>query len=86
MNIVPTAAVQRNNDQAYVYVVDTQKSTIQSRNITVATTDGETAAITGVNPGETLVTDGFDRLTDGVKVRVKKDGNRNSDGSTGAGA
>lgn len=87
VNIIPTGAIQRNNDQAYVYVVDTQKSTVQSRNITVATTDGETAAITGVNPGDTLVTDGFDRLTDGVKVRVKKPADGGSgNGATGDGA
>lgn len=72
VNLVPTAAIQRNNDQAYVYIVDPQKSTVQSRNVTIATTDGETAAVTGVNVGDKLVTDGFDRLTDGVKVRVKQ--------------
>lgn len=80
--LIPTAAIQRNNDQAYVYVVDPQKSTIESRNVTVATTDGETAAVTGVNVGDNLVTDGFDRLTSGIKVRAKKDaGSSNGDGA-----
>jgi multidrug efflux system membrane fusion protein len=87
VNIVPTGTIQRNNDQAFVYVVDTHKSTVQSRNVTIATTDGETAAVTGVNPGDTLVTDGFDRLTDGVKVRIRKPASGGSaDGSTGDGA
>ncbi len=85
VNIVPTATIQRNNDQAYVYVVDAQKSTIQSRNVNVTTTDGETAAITGVNVGDTLVTDGFDRLTDGIKVRVRKEGGANPSGRSGNG-
>lgn len=69
VNLIPTAAVQRNNEQAFVYVVDPASDTVHSRNIEVATTDGETAAVTGVAGGETLVTDGFDRLTDGAKVR-----------------
>lgn len=72
VNLIPTAAIQRNNDQAFVYLVDTQKSTVQSHNVTIATTDGDIAAVTGVNVGDSLVTDGFDRLTDGAKVRMKK--------------
>ena len=71
VNLIPTAAIQRNNDVAYVYVVD-QNKTVHSRNITVATTNGNTAAVTGVAQGETLVTDGFDRLTDGGKVAIRK--------------
>lgn len=83
VNLIPTAAIQRNSDQAFVYVVDPQKSTVQSRDINVATTDGEVAAVTGVNTGDTLVTDGFDRLTEGAKVRIKKQA-ANSDSGDGA--
>jgi multidrug efflux system membrane fusion protein len=68
VNLIPTAAVQRNNDVAFVYVVNPATQTVQSRDIKIATTDGDTVAVTGVNAGETLVTDGFDRLQDGVKV------------------
>ena len=71
VNIIPNAAIQRNNDVAFVYVVNTNK-TVQSRNITVATTDGNNSAVTGVNPGEVLVTDGFDKLQDGAKVAPRK--------------
>lgn len=72
VNLIPTAAIQRNNDVAFVYVVNTTARTVQSRNVNVATTDGTTAAVTGVNSGETLVTDGFDKLQDGVKVTIRK--------------
>ncbi len=72
VNLIPTATIQRNGDAAFVYVVDPAKKTVQSRNINIATTDGDTAAVTGVKPGETLVTDGFDRLQDGVKVAIRK--------------
>lgn len=70
VNIVPNAAIQRNNDQAYVYVVN-PNNTVQMRNITVATTDGVNSAATGVTPGQTVVTDGFDQLQDGSKVVIK---------------
>jgi membrane fusion protein, multidrug efflux system len=71
VNLVPTAAIQRNNEQAFVYVVNTDNSTVQSRNIKVATTDGDTAAVTGIAPGETLVTNGFDRLINGAHVHIR---------------
>lgn len=70
VNLISTAAIQRNNDVAFVYVVNPD-NTVRSRNINVATTDGNTAAVTGVKPGEKLVIDGFDRLQDGVKVTVR---------------
>ena len=73
VNLIPTAAIQRNNDVAFVYVVNTGTRTVQSRNVNIATTDGTTAAVTGVKPGETLVTDGFDKLEDGSKVTIRKD-------------
>jgi membrane fusion protein, multidrug efflux system len=71
VNIIPTAAVQRNNEIAFVYVVNLNK-TVQSRNITIATSDGNNAAVTGVSPGEQLVTDGFDKLQDGIGVSIRK--------------
>ena len=73
VNIIPTAAIQRNNDVSFVYVIDPAKSTVLSRNITVATTDGLLAAVTGVTPDETVVTDGFDKLQDNVKVVPRKE-------------
>jgi membrane fusion protein, multidrug efflux system len=70
VNLVPQAAIQRNNDVAFVYVVETD-STVQSRNIKILATEGETSAVTGVNAGEQLVTDGFDKLQNGSKVSRK---------------
>jgi len=73
VNLIPTAAVQRNNDLAFVYVVGAGNA-VQTRNIKIAAQDGTTAAVTGVRPGETLVTDGFDKLQDGSKVSVRRVG------------
>ena len=71
-NIIPTASIQHKNDQAFVYVVNPADDTVQTREIQIATTEGNSAAVTGVNPGETLVTDGFDRLEDESKVVVRQ--------------
>lgn len=70
VNLIPTAAIQRNADDAYVYIVRPD-STVQSRNIKVTATDGNHAAVTGVEPGQKLVIDGFDRLQDGIKVAAR---------------
>jgi len=72
VNLIPGAAIQRNNDVAFVYVVDRGSRTVHSRNIVIATTNGDNAAVTGVKPGETLVTDGFDKLEEGTKVTIRK--------------
>lgn len=71
VNLIPVAAIQRDNDIAYVYILEPNR-TVKSQNIQIQNTDGITAAVTGVNVGQTLITDGFDRLTDGAKVVVRK--------------
>jgi multidrug efflux system membrane fusion protein len=68
VNLVPQAAIQHNNDVAFVYV-EQPDSTVQLRNIKILATEGETSAVTGVNPGDELVTDGFDKLQNGSKIR-----------------
>ncbi len=70
VNIIPNAAMQRNNETSFVYVVTANK-TVQSRNVKIATTDGTNSAVTGVSPGDLLVTDGFDKLQDGTKIVVR---------------
>jgi multidrug efflux system membrane fusion protein len=71
--LIPTAAIQRNAQMAYVYVLKPDQ-TVASQKVTVATTDANQAAVTGINPGVTVVTDGFDKLQDGIKVSIRKPG------------
>jgi membrane fusion protein, multidrug efflux system len=73
VDLIPTSAIQRNADQAYVYVI-AAGNTVKARNIQVVNTDANSAAVTGVNPGERLVTDGFDRLQNGAKVSIRGEG------------
>jgi membrane fusion protein, multidrug efflux system len=71
VTVIPAAAIQRNGDQAYVYVVNTANGTAQLRDVNVTDAAGNQATVTGVNPGDSLVTDGFDRLTNGAKVTIR---------------
>jgi membrane fusion protein, multidrug efflux system len=69
VTIIPTAAVQRNSQRTYVYLVKPD-STATVRTITVGTTEGEETEVTsGLNPGEVVVMTGVDRLQEGTKVR-----------------
>jgi multidrug efflux system membrane fusion protein len=71
VNLVPQAAIQHNNDIAFVYVVQADNS-VQSRNVKILATEAETSAVTGVDPGDQLVTDGFDKLQNGSKISIRK--------------
>ena len=71
VNLVPQAAIQRNNDVAFVYAEQTD-GTVQLKNVKILATEAETSAVTGVNPGDQLVTDGFDKLQNGSKIVQRK--------------
>jgi len=68
--LVPTAAVQKSPQGNFVYVVKPD-NTVTQRGITVGATQGELSSIaTGLAQGETVVTDGVDKLQPGAKVNV----------------
>jgi len=70
--IVPTAAIQRSPQGAFVYVVKAD-STVDLRNIEVQGTDGDDTAVgKGLAGGETIVTDGLEKLRPGSKVALPK--------------
>ena len=68
--IVPTAAVQIGAPGSYVYVVNAD-STVSIRVIKPGPIDEEQVAVlSGLELGETVVSDGVDRLYDGAKVQL----------------
>jgi len=71
VTVIPTAAIQRNSQGAFVYLVKPDQ-TVAMQTISIGTTDGNTAAVEGLKPGDTIAVDGFDKLQDGVKVVVRK--------------
>lgn len=68
--VIPSAAVQRGPNGAFVYAVK-QDKTVEIRPVTVAFSQGnETVVSQGINAGEVIVTDGQDRLKAG-ETRVE---------------
>ncbi len=67
--VVPSAAVQRGQAGSWVFVVKPDM-TVESRPVAVSGSTAEEAVVGGVNPGETVVTDGQLRLRPGSRVTV----------------
>ncbi|HEV7926507.1 MAG TPA: efflux RND transporter periplasmic adaptor subunit, partial [Verrucomicrobiae bacterium] len=76
VTLIPTVAIQRNPQGAFLYVVTNQEVTLTNlsgttvtnetvvamRPITVGVTDGDTSVVEGVDPGEVIVTDNYNKL------------------------
>ena len=86
VTLIPTAGIQRNAQGAFVYVIQDQKASIKT--VKVGTTDGSTTALEGINPGDVVAVNGFDKLQDGILVRIQKaaPANGNANSSEGGGA
>jgi membrane fusion protein, multidrug efflux system len=66
--LVPTSAIQHNGAIAFVYVL--QDNVAHLRNVQAGVTDGNTTAVTGINPGDVLANSSFDKLQDKSKIAV----------------
>jgi membrane fusion protein, multidrug efflux system len=71
VTLVPDAAIQRNNDQAFVYVIQSDNS-VKAQNVKILAAEGGVSAVTDVTADQQLVTDGFDKLQNGSKIAVRK--------------
>jgi multidrug efflux system membrane fusion protein len=82
--VVPAAAIQRGPQGTYVFAVKPDK-TAEMRNVTVSFSQGNFVAISqGVAPGDTVVTDGQDKLQPGTHVEIRGGAGQNgSSGQTG---
>lgn len=86
VTLVPTAGIQRNAQGPFVYLIQNQKAAL--RTVKVGTTDGNSTAIEGINPGDVIAVNGFDKLQDGLSVTIRKPGgkgNANANSNEGAG-
>ncbi|WP_345816761.1 efflux RND transporter periplasmic adaptor subunit (plasmid) [Paraburkholderia sp. PREW-6R] len=80
--LVPTSAVQSGAPGDYVFLVNPD-NTVSVRKVALGPSDGQHTVITaGLAAGNTVVTDGLDRLSDGVKI--KPSAARAATGATGA--
>lgn len=69
--IVPSAAIQRGPQGAFVYVVNSDH-TVAVRTVTVGVSHGEDTSVeAGLSPDEVVVVDGTEKLRDGTTVDVR---------------
>jgi multidrug efflux system membrane fusion protein len=72
--VLPTAAILRGPQGTYVYAVKPDK-TVEARTIAISLTQGNITTITsGLNPGDSVVTDGQDKLQTGSKIEPRNTG------------
>ena len=87
--VLPTAAILRGPQGTFVYAVKPDK-TVEARNVAVSLTQGNITAITsGLDPGDTVVTDGQDKLQTGSRVEPRNSNSNPSNtpsGRNGGGA
>jgi multidrug efflux system membrane fusion protein len=99
VTLIPTVAIQRNPQGAFVYVVTNQEVTLTNktetvqtnqtvvtmRNITPGVSEDEITAVEGLEPGEVVVTDNYNKLGEGMKVNVRRPGSRGPTGGAPGG-
>jgi multidrug efflux system membrane fusion protein len=69
--LVPSAAIQHNGVNAFVYEIQGQTAKIQP--IREITSEGDNTAVDGIQPGDVVAITGFDKLQDGTKVNIQSD-------------
>ncbi len=93
VTLIPTSAIQRNPQGAFVYEVtnsageaDATNKFVGMRNITIGVTDTNLTSVEGLDAGEIIATDNFNKLEDGMKVTLRQPGNgpRGGGGAPGA--
>ena len=81
---VPNQAVQNGQDGQFIYVVKADR-TVEARNVQIGTrVDQDLVILKGIDPGETVVTEGQLRLQPGSKVQTGE-GRRGGGRGTGQG-
>jgi membrane fusion protein, multidrug efflux system len=68
--LVPSAAVQYNGTNTFVYVVKPD-NTVAVQPVTTLTANDQETAVRGVSSGVNLATSGFDRLEDGAQILAR---------------
>jgi len=69
--VIPTSAIERGEQGDFVYVIKPD-NTASVRTVTLGPTEGERVAVTdGLEVGEQVVTDGADKLKEGMAVIVQ---------------
>jgi membrane fusion protein, multidrug efflux system len=70
VTLLPNNAIQRNDNGAFVYVVQPNQI-VALKTVTVGTTDGTVSEVQDLQPGAVVAADSFNRLSDGAKVAIR---------------
>jgi len=95
VTLIPEAAIQRSPQGAFVYVVTNQVMTLTNeagtvvtnqtavamRAITEGVIEADMMAVKGIEPGELIATDNFNKLGDGMKVNLRHPGGKKKGGT-----
>ncbi|HEY3699931.1 MAG TPA: MdtA/MuxA family multidrug efflux RND transporter periplasmic adaptor subunit [Spongiibacteraceae bacterium] len=75
VTLLPVSAVQRGAQDNFVYLLNSD-NTVKLRSVRVGDTEGDRVVIEdGIKPGDEVITEGLDKLRDGIAVEpVKRDG------------
>lgn len=65
---IPSSAIQRDAEQAFVYVIDSGRAHVSP--VTVGTSDGERTQVTGIAAGTRVANSSFEKLREGVAVAI----------------
>ena len=80
---VPTAAIQRGPNGAFVYVVEGGTNAVQKPVTILRQTESLTAIAAGITDADTVITNGFNRLTENTLVRIDEPRNATGNGPKG---
>jgi membrane fusion protein, multidrug efflux system len=68
--LLPNTVIQRNDQGAFVYLLK-DNQTVAMQTITVGVTDGNVSEVDGLDDGDKVAADNFNRLVDGAKITIR---------------
>ncbi len=82
VTLIPTQAIQQSGQGPYAYVVASDGS-VKMRTIKLGPSNANDTAVEGINPGEVVVTSGFDKIQEGSKVNTNPQQQQRGNGAPG---
>jgi len=71
VTLVPGPTVQRNSQGAFVYLIKTNQ-TVALQAVQPLATEGDLTAVKGLEPGQRIAADNFNRLQEGARVSLRQ--------------
>jgi multidrug efflux system membrane fusion protein len=72
VTLIPSSAIQQNGRASFVYLI--QNDVAHMRTVKPGVTEGENTQVEGINPGDVVANNGFEKLQDNARVTALKPG------------